>query len=225
MPHLLVRRPLLLAALVAVGLLAAGCAAPHRLDEVDLGGRTVAVIAAVPPAGVVTGPWPMTNRQVAPPPGPIRRRYDAALRGQARLDSAAARVDVAGIVARRALVGAARTLNFRPTDDPRTADFVLDVRLLDYGFYARSFSRPIVFSAEAEVVLVERATEEVIWRRRVREREPVSPEVFGREGRRLTAGDLATLSAGEMALGLERLTALAADRIVERLEGAYVASR
>jgi len=219
------RPPLLAAALGAAALLLAGCGASHRLAEVDLSGRTVAVIAAVPPGDVVAGPWPMAHERRYLPSGPVARRAETARRAQGRLTAAARRVDVAEVVARRALVGAARELGFQPAANPREADFVLDVRLLDYGLRARSFNSPVVLVAEADVVLVERATEEVVWRRRVRERAAVSAEAFGYEGRRITAAELAELSEDDMAQGLQHLAILAADRIVERLEGAYMASR
>jgi hypothetical protein len=218
--------PLVLLVLAAV---MAGCAPSHRLAEVELSGRTVAVMAAIPPGPrVVTGPWPFLDRPVTAPPGPARRRYEAARAAQSRLDSAAVRVDVAEVLARRALLESGRALGFRPVSDPDEADFILDVRLLDYGLYAASFESVVLFVAEADVLLLRRGSGEVVWQRRIREREPVRAELFGLDeeaGSRLTAQRLTRLSTDEMALGLAYLADFAAERVARGLSTAYAESR
>lgn len=219
-------RLLPLLVLVAVGVLVSGCAPSHRLAEVELAERSVAVIAAIPPTPLpVTGPWPPDPGAVRPP-GVVGRRLDGTRAAQGRLDRAAAQIDVAERIARHALAGSAQALAFRPAADPATADFVLDVRLLEYGFFARSFDSTVQFLAEADVLFVDRATNEVLWTRRVRTREAVAPEQFGvTDGRRLSVADFTRLSTEEMAFGLEVLADIAALRIVEDLASAYAGRR
>lgn len=201
---------------VLLVLVGAGCAAPPRLAEADLGGRTVAVIAVTPPEDLVRGPWPLADPR-ALPPGRVRERHEAARRAQGRLTAAARQTDVADLVARHALARGAPALGLRAVPEPRAADLVLDVRVLAFDLRARTFTAPVVLDAEVDVVLVERATEEVLWRRRVRERLPVPAEVFGLEGRRLSAAALAERSEAEMAEGLARLAARVGERVAEWL--------
>lgn len=212
--------------LTSVLLLAAGCAPAHRLAEVDLQTRSVAVTAVIPPEpGVVSGPWPLVDRRMAPPTA--RRQFEASRAADDRLQQAARQVDVAEIVARRALVGASRELAFRPADDPQAADYVLDVRLLDFALRARSFRSGVVLVTDADVRLIEAASGEVMWHRRVRNRDAVDTRHLGftDERRRVTPEFLTRLSTEEMALGLEHLALLAADQIAGSLAGAYASAR
>lgn len=218
-------RPLLPALIVAAVAVAAlsGCAPSHRLAEVSIQQQSVAVMAAIPPESHrVRGPWPFIDQPVEPQTGEARRRFQAARVAQNRLDTAAAFVDVAEIIARRSLLESARALNFRPAGDPDTARFILDVRLIDFGFFARSFEGEVYFSAEADVRLLDGASGEEVWQRRFRERDRVRPDDFLlEEGRRVTPLLMTRLSTDQLAYGLERLAMFAADRVAEVLASDY----
>jgi hypothetical protein len=218
------RRPLASLLLLAVAALVAGCAPTHRLAEVDLGERTVAVMAVIPPADVISGPFPFTDRRVAAPGGVAHRRYEAARAARLRFEEAAGRVDVAEIIAARALTGAGHALGFYPFDDPDAADYILDVRLLDFRLHARSFDSPVILITETDVLLIERATGEVMWQRRVRDRQPAHGDAFG-VADRLTPLRMTRLSSDEMAVGLEHLAVVAANRITRILQADYAGTR
>ena len=213
----------------------AGCGPSHRLRSYDFTGRSVAVIAAIPPGPRVTsGPWSEAFVDLRDPIGSAVRvgtaakKWEEARKAQARLDSAAARVDVAAIIARRALAGSAPTLGLRPVDDPNASDFVLDIRVYEYGLVADSYDGATFFAVEADVVLLDGATREPIWEGEVREREVLTNALFGlppAAGNVVTARALARLSTEEMARGLGRLAEFSADRVTRKLREDFLESR
>ena len=230
------RRPLALVLLAAaLAPVLAGCGPSHRLRDYDFDGRSVAVIAAIPPAPrVMSDLWsdafidPYDPFGSAVRVGSAAAKWEQARKAQARLDSAVARVDVAEIVARRALAGAAPTLGLRPVDRPDEADFVLDIRVYDYGLVADSYDGATYFAMEADVVLFDGRTRETVWKERLREREVLTNVLFGlpaAAGNVVTARALALLSADEMEVGLVRLAEFAADRVTRELQEDFLRSR
>lgn len=204
-------------------ILVAGCAPGHRLAEVQLEGREVAVMAAIPPAQHrITGPWILTDRGRFAPPR-VREGLEAARAAQRRLDAAAGRIDVSEAIARRLLLENARLLGLRPVNDPEAADLILDVRLLDFSFAAARFDGAVRAIVEADVLLERRDTGEVIWERRVSERFAVPPAWFDAAelGRRLTPRLMTRLSTDQLAVGLEQVARVAADRMAARLAEDY----
>ena len=223
----------LLAALAALVL--SGCSASNRLDEVSLDGRRVAVAAAIPPAPRVqagspleagVNPWDPVGTAVRRETSEVKRRQ--AVRAQARLDSVVARVDVADRIARRTLARAAGALGFAPAPRPAEADFVLDLRVGDYGLVADSFEGDTFFVLVGEALFLDAATGAELWRTDLDEREVVDRTVFrlpAIPGNVVTGRALAALSAPEMAVGLQRLGDYAAERIADRLVRDYRRSR
>ena len=213
-----------------------GCGASNRLDEVALEGRRVAVTAAIPPAPRVQAGSPLeAGIDVYDPVGTAVRvgtsvsKARQARRAQARLDSVVATVDVADRVARQSLAGAARVLQFAPATRPEESDFVLDLRIADYGLVADSFEGETYFVLAGEVRLLAARTGEVLWDARLAEREVVDRSMFGllpaSVGNVVTGRALANLSVQEMATGLGRLADLTARRVTERLARDYARSR
>jgi hypothetical protein len=213
----------------------AGCGPSHRLGQYDFTDRSVAVIAAIPPGPrVVSGPWSEAFVDLRDPIGSAVRvgtaakKWEAARKAQARLDSASARVDVAAIIARRALSGSAPVLALRPVDDPNASDFVLDIRVYHYGLVADSYEGATYFAVEADVVLLDGATREAVWKEKLSEREVLTNTLFGlppAAGNVVTARALARLSVEEMERGLARLAEFAADRVTRKLRKDFLESR
>jgi hypothetical protein len=227
-------RPLLAASFLAL-LVLAGCGPSHHLGRYDFADRSVAVVAAIPPQPrVASGPWSEAFVDLRDPIGSAVRvgtaakKWEEARKAQVRLDSAAAQVDVAEIIARRALSGSAPTLGLRPVNDPATSDFVLDIRVYEYGLVADSYDGATFFAVEADVVLLDGATREVVWKDEVREREVLTNVLFGlppAAGNVVTARALARLSTEEMVRGLARLAEFAADRVTRELREDFLDSR
>lgn len=228
------RRPPFLVVLLAAAV-ASGCSASHRLDEVSLDGRRVAVTAAIPPAPRVQAGSPLeAGVDLYDPVGTAVRvgtsleKRRQARRAQARLDSVVASVDVADRIARQSLARTAQLLRFAPVPTPEGADYVLDLRVEDYALVADSYAAAVYFVLLGEVRLLDARSGAVLWDAELREREVVDRALFGLPvavGNVVTGRSLASLSAGEMATGLGRLADLVAERIVDRLADDYVDSR
>ncbi len=216
-------------------LLLAGCGSSHRLHEYSFDDATVAVVANIPPRPVVFTDV-LFDAYVHPddPIGSVFRAGSAiakqaeARAAQARMDSALAFVDVADRVARRALAQSARTLGYRPVANPQDADFLLDLRIADYGLVADSWQAEVHFEVDAEMLLIDRRTRKAIWKRRIREAEPVSRAGVGLGaafGNVYTAVALSQLSVEEMTRALENLADFTADRLAAALHHDFFASR
>lgn len=228
-------RRLLIVALVAVPVLLAGCGPGHRLADYTFDDQSVAVIAAIPPGPrVLSGPWGEAFVDLRDPVGTAVRvgtaaaKWEQARKAQARLDSAAANVDIAEIVAVRALTGSAPTLGLQPVDRPEDADFVLDIRVYEYGLAADSYDGATYFALEAEIVFLDETTRETIWKKKLREREVLTNVLFGlppAAGNVVTARALAGLSVEEMEAGLVRLAEFAAGRVTRSLREDFLDSR
>ena len=227
------RLPALAAAVLVLVL--AGCGPSNRLREVDLAGRRVAVVAAIPPHPRVQAGSP-AEAGIDPydPVGSILRigtaagKQREARRAQTRLDSVVARVDVADRIARSVLVRVADVLRVVPADRPDGSDFVLDLRVADYALVADSFEGDTYFVLVGDLLLRDAATGSELWRGDIRERDVLDGSVFGFPaaiGNVVTGRALARLTPDEMAAGLTRLADRTARRVADRFERDYARSR
>lgn len=205
-----------------------GCRGTGRLAEYDFTDRTLAVAYDSPPhPGVLTGPYfaDLTDNPLHALlriGSAVAKEIEAAS-VRPRLDSAVARVPVVDRMAARTLERAARHLRARPIEDERGADFVLEVRLRDYGIDAKEWNAAAHFFVDADVYLVGGRDGIQIWKLRVKEREPISPMIFGlgtvvRDV--VTAASLSALSVEEIARALERLADFSADVVTNHLRDA-----
>jgi hypothetical protein len=202
------------------------CSSRQRLHEYDYRNRTLAVTTIAPAhpdvfSGLridfdrsrVLESIVRTSSNVA--------REAAALRMQARLDSAAARVDVSGRLGTRVLQGASRHLRTTPVRDARRADYELEILVRSYGLVASSWHSQAYFTIDCEVRLLDGATGRRIWKQDVHATDIVRPAVFGRTGRNIsgavTAIALANMSAAEIERALAGLSDFAGDFLVREL--------
>jgi hypothetical protein len=227
MRHLL--PPLLTTALV---LLLAGCGASHRLHRYDFSGRTVAVVAAIPPRPEVFSHTGVRIDLDAPVATSLRVgaaiwKEREARKAQARLDRAFERVDVAEQIARQTLLRGANVLRYHPVNDPDAADFILDLRVFDYALVADSWDAAVRFELEGELVLVDRRSGKPVWQQRTQINVPVSEAapLGATFGNVFTAATLSGLSEAEMVEALEALAGYTADHLSRELRHDYYASR
>ncbi len=83
-------------------------------------------------------------------------------RARARLDSATALVDVAGLLSGRTLDRTSRYLATRPTANSRDADFVLELNVHNSGIDVRGQNAAYLFMS-ATAVLLDARTGREIW--------------------------------------------------------------
>ncbi len=205
----------------------AACRGTGRLAEYDFRGRTLAMAYDAPPnPAVLTGPyflrdWDNPARLLARLGGVIAREVEAS-RVRPRLDSAVARVDVSGRLAQRTLDRAALHLRALPAESTGDSDFVIEVIVREYGIDAEDWHAAAHFFIDADLFLIGGRDGVQIWRTHIRERDRITPAIFGSPTARdvVTAVTFASLSVDEIARALERLADFSADRITGRLRDA-----
>lgn len=133
----------------------------------------MAATAAFPPKPVIqdqylaaVGVYPHAPAG-RPAIGPAMTEEDQVRRLQGLLDAATERIDLAERVAREALVAGADRLGATITNNPDEADYVLDLRVYHYGLLMRSYNSEANFYIDAELQVRDRATNEVVWTRRL----------------------------------------------------------
>ncbi len=211
-----------------------GCASTGRLGQYSFEDQTTAVIAAVPPRAYISSgygeAWVSRHHPVrsAVRVGTYLAKRAEMKQAQARLDSAQQFVDVAELVAREVLVKNQNALGYEAVSNPRAADFVIDVRIYDYGISAASWTAGTYFVLDGEIILFDNETKREIWTRKLREREPITHNIIGlgaTVGNVLTARALSQMSVEEMASGLEHLAQYTASRVSARLRNDFLKSR
>jgi len=214
-------------ALALLVVVPAACRGTGRLAEYDFQDRTLAVRSVIPPhPQVLTGPyftdWPANPVQAVIRAGTRIAKEVEASHVRARLDSAAAAVDIAGRLAGRAHDRAAFHLRAESTDDESSADFVVEVLVREYGIDAKDWDAAAHFYVDARLVLIDGRDGTQIWDTRIKTHDPIAPAIFPGGAVRdvVTARALAGQSVDEIRVALERLADYSADRITERLREA-----
>lgn len=212
-----------LPALVAPVLFLTACGGRHHLEEYDFARRSLAVIYASPPsAGLLTDSYGPASAEhpvewVIQAGSQVAKEVEAH-RARLRVDSAAARVDVAALMADRTLERASRYLGARPLTEPASADYLLELSVYELGIDARG-DRAAFLYVDAEAVLLEASTGREIWSEEIRGYDrltpalgagPVPSDIF-------TAGALGTVSVAEFERLLDRLGTYASDVITNEL--------
>ena len=200
--------------LLALLVFVAGCFS-SRLHKKDFEGRRIAAVAAFPPNPVIhneflaaSGVYPYAPAG-RPAFGPAATEEDQVKRLQGLLDAATKRVDLAEHVARVALISGADELGATIAANPNEADYVLDLRVYDYGLYMRSYHSEANFYLNAELLMRDRATNEVIWKKRL--------DRVGTYKTRLTAAEMAYLTEASLTRELEKFADYAAERMSSAL--------
>src|SRR5438034_1382739 len=140
----------------------AACGGGHHLAEYPFSSRTLAVVYLAPPSPeLLTSYYDLRNSQ-NPIEAVVRAGADVAReregrRAKARLDSAAARIDIPTVLAQRTLQRASRYLGTRPTTDENQADYLMEVRMERFGINAKADEATYLFTF-AEAVLIDRRT-------------------------------------------------------------------
>ena len=225
MSRLITNRTAPVAALAAA-LIAVACGPSNRLADYDLYDRTVVIHTTMDARPAIrTGDVLHVDTE-----RPVRTalrlstgvvKEVEAHRARSRLDSATFLVDVAGLISDAMAEKAAVQLGMRPVREDRRADYLLDVRILESGIDAHSWEADAYFYLEAEVALVHRPSNRLIWDTRVVGTDAISPAIFGPHPtirNVVTAAALSRLSVDDMALALENLALFSSDEIGRKLQ-------
>jgi hypothetical protein len=209
--------------MVAAVALLAGCGG-HHLAEYDFVDQSLAVVYFGAPAPQLwTGGYDLDTdnplEAVVSAGGRVVREVEAR-RAQARLDSAAAGVDLAGRLAARTLERTSRYLGTRPVEEESEADYLMEVDLRRLGLNA--YDRGAYLVVEGEAVLLDARTGREIWDADVRGTQRITPGIWSAPdvvGDVVTAGALSGISVAEFEQIVEALTDFVADRIGRELRG------
>lgn len=203
----------------------AGCGHGNLLHQYDYQDRTLGVVSEVPyRPDVLSGSLFDLRSSGDPLRDAIRigarvvREVEASGL-QARLDSAASRVDVGYVLEERTHERAARYLGADAVGSTADSDFLLELVVGDYGVVADSWDAGAEFFIEADAALLHDDGTE-IWGAEVSAREPIGPGIWGgpQELRDVvTATLLATLDVDELASLMEGLADFSARVITDRL--------
>lgn len=208
---------------VAVVAVLAGCGG-HHLADYSFTDRTLAVVYfSAPVPEIWTGGYDLEGESplevVVTAGGRVAREVEAR-KARVRLDSAAARVDLAARMADRTLERSSRYLGTRPVDEENEADYLLEVDVRRMGLDATGSSATLFVRAEA--VLLDGRTGREIWDADVNAHDRLTPSMWGSTevvGDIVTAGTLSTISAAEFERILTSLADFTSDRIARELRG------
>lgn len=205
----------------------AACGGGHHLAEYPFASRTLAVVYTAPPTPeLLTSYYDLTNSQ-NPLEAVVRGAADVAReregrRAKARLDSAAARIDIPTVLAQRTLQRASRYLGTRPVTDENQADYLMEVRLERFGINAKADEATYLFTF-AEAVLIDRRTGREIWNVNVHGRDRLTPYVEASSpipGSVIAAGTLGSVKVADFQNALNELIDYSSTLITNELRAA-----
>jgi len=217
-------------ALLALAVLALpACAGHHHLGEYTFAERSMAVVVLDAPAPALLTNGYNLRADDDPVTAVLRAGTTAAKdvearRARARLDSATARVGPTGDLAQRTLERASRYLGTRPVSSANDADFLLEVRMKNFGLDARGQSSAYLYT-NAEAVLLERRTGREIWNVSVHGTDRLTPRLRGAAdapgaGNILAASSLASMSVADFQDALQQLAQLSSNVVADELRSA-----
>ncbi|HMB91694.1 MAG TPA: hypothetical protein VKP65_12655 [Rhodothermales bacterium] len=142
-------------------LLLTGCAS-SKLEKKAFEGRTIAATAAFPPEANVRHPLLATAGRLTM--SGFAREDRAELQHlQKVLRAATKRVDIPDRIAGDMIATAAPNLGARLSNDPKTADYLLDFRVYDYGLTVPPYGGSAAFYIDARATVRDRASGTVLW--------------------------------------------------------------
>jgi hypothetical protein len=209
-----------------VGSLAA-CGGGHHLAEYPFSNRSLAVVYVAPPAPELLTSYSDLGNSQNPLEAVVRGAADIAReregrRAKARLDSAAARIDIPAVLAQRTLQRASRYLGTRAVTDENQADYLMEVRMERFGINAKADEATYLFTF-AEAVLIDRRTGREIWNVNVHGRDRITPYVEASSpipGSVIAAGTLGNVKVSDFQNALNELMDYSSTLITNELRAA-----
>jgi len=202
----------------------AGCGRKHYLAEYQFSDKALALSFIEPPAPeLLTGLYDLRVSRnpvtmAARVGGGVAKEIEARRAG-ARLDSAAARVDIPGRLAQRTLERTALYLGARPVQSPNEADFIIEIHMRRFGIDARSSHAAYLYT-RAEAVLLDRRTGREIWSVDIHGSDRMTPFVIGTRdipSSIFTAATIHNISVAEFQAALDQLVVSSSNAITNQL--------
>ena len=203
---------------------ATGCGRKHYLAEYQFSEKALALSFIEPPAPeLLTGLYDLRVSRnpvtmAARVGGGVAKEIEARRAG-ARLDSAAARVDIPGRLAQRTLERTALYLGARPVQSPNEADFIIEIHMRRFGIDARSSHAAYLYT-RAEAVLLDRRTGREIWSVDIHGSDRMTPFVIGTRdipSSIFTAATIHNISVAEFQAALDQLVVSSSNAITNQL--------
>lgn len=210
--------PALLPGLVA-------CGPNHHLAEYDFRDATVAMVPVQAPRPEVfsnldlrVDPTDLFGTAIRVGTGLAREATLDDFR--ARVDSAAANVNVPGRIGERTLDGALRYLRGRPTEEDQRPAYELELRVQTYGFVADSWRSGARLDLEGDLLFLDGATGRIIWSTHVTATNPIQSTSVRSNSAGIsnvaTAITLHEMSRAEIEEEMEVLADVAADALIRQ---------
>ncbi len=214
------------AGLAASFLMIAGCTTVNHLDLYDFEGARLAVDLRTPPE-----PQLRIDYDVQMNGSPVIEalsvmsnlaKANQAVRARQLMRSALVDVDVPGIVREESFKACAASLGTEQVPSIRSSDYVLALKIDEWGIEARSPVAAVSLHMKLLASLYPRKSDELAWRRQITVDQPADPEMFGVGnivGNMVTATVLYDMTVEDLTRGFKELAFLTARRIAFELEG------
>ncbi len=220
---------LLLLAL-AIGSFTLHCGASNRLGEYEFRNHTVAATMMTSPSPQVFSDsfFELDENDLL---GTAIRLGTTIAKGvqvretQERLNDAMESVDIPEQIRVHTLERSSEYLHFKPVQATENADFLFLMNVNRYGIEAGSWDSSVRFRIDVKVRLLDNRQNIEIWKRTIKEAQPISRSMFGLGGAAgdvITAVTLAGLSEEDMVRGFAHLGDYVADRISVRIQEDFI---
>ncbi len=224
------KKIILLLLIFIFGLTLIQCGSSNRLREYEFKNTTAAARMATPPRAQI-----FSDSFYNPDKGDIVStainigtsivKGVEAAKAQKRLNAAMDQVDVPEHIRRQTLKRCSEYMHFKAIQKTADADFVYWMKIKKYGIEAKSWDSSVYFKIDVRVRLIDNKNNIEVWKKTVREKQPISGEVFGLSdavGDVINAVALSQLTEEEMIVGFSYLSDFVADRIAERIQDDYI---
>jgi len=220
------------AAAASTALVLAGCTTVNHLDRYDFEGSRLGMDFRTPPEpqlrinyditldshnAILSALSVMTNLAKANQAAQVRENMRAAL----------GEVDVPQIVRSQTFSACASSLGAAQVESRRDSDYVLVLRIDEWGIEARNAFTPVSLHMKLLATLYpasagrSTSTEDLAWRREVTVDQPADPDMFGGSsliGNMVTATVLSNMTEEDLVRGFRELGSLTARRVAMILE-------
>jgi hypothetical protein len=209
------------------------CGSSNRLNEYQFREQSAAAsLAPPPPPEVFTDTFPFIDE--TDPIGTLLNVGTTIVKEvelakvAAKMDSAIENVDVPQLIVDRTLYHCAEFMRFNPVSNSADTDFLFNFFIRNYGIEAKSWNAATYFKMEVDIMLLDNQTDLLIWKKRIKERNRISAQIFGAGtaiGNVITAVTLSKLSVQQIKDGLGNLADFTSDKISRKLYQDYIKSR